>query len=170
MNQRSARTETSPRYWGWRVAFARCWKQSGRISVLEATAIFKAASTDAQIPTTGTFLSLEADGYALPSDWYLRLAGEVVNLFRGVYANQPAHPLVTTGGGVVCGDGVCTEEEEGCASCPDDCGACTGNCCVANDSPGCDDQAVTLCVCDADPTCCEGQWDPRSAPESHLLP
>ncbi|MDP6944359.1 MAG: glycoside hydrolase family 71/99-like protein, partial [Myxococcota bacterium] len=112
----------------------------------EATAIFKAAETAAQTPTTGTFLSLDVDGDALPSDWYLRLAGEVVNLFRGVYPNQPQHPLVTSGGGgVTCGDGACAPGVEDCGNCPGDClcpngTSCQGHLCV-DDGPGCGDGA-----------------------------
>jgi len=92
----------------------------------ESTAIFKAAEDATRVPTTGTFLTLGADGYALPSDWYLRLAGEVVNLFRGVYGNQPDLPLdPSSDGGVVvppeCGNGSCAPGVEDCGSCPGDC-------------------------------------------------
>jgi hypothetical protein len=59
----------------------------------EGTAILKAAEDSSQKPSTGTFLSLDADGTAVPNDWYLRLAGEVGNLFRGVYAAQPEKPI-----------------------------------------------------------------------------
>jgi hypothetical protein len=59
----------------------------------EGTAILKAAASAADVPTTGTFLCLDADGTAVPNDWYLRLAGEVGNLFRGVYADQPEKPI-----------------------------------------------------------------------------
>ncbi|MBI5486413.1 MAG: hypothetical protein HY905_03685 [Deltaproteobacteria bacterium] len=59
----------------------------------EGTAILKAAGTAADAPTTGTFLTLDADGVAVPNDWYLRLAGEVGNLFRGVYPSQPEKPI-----------------------------------------------------------------------------
>jgi hypothetical protein len=41
----------------------------------EGTAIFKAAATQAAVPDQGQFLSLDADGQAVPTDWYLRLAG-----------------------------------------------------------------------------------------------
>lgn len=45
--------------------------------VNEATAMFKAVSRRDQAPTPGYWLTLDADGENLPSDWYLRLAGEV---------------------------------------------------------------------------------------------
>ena len=41
----------------------------------EGTAMFKIAPTKATLPAQGTFLSLDADGLALSSDFYLRLAG-----------------------------------------------------------------------------------------------
>jgi len=41
----------------------------------ESTAIFKAAQTQSGVPDQGQFLSLDADGQSVPSDWYLRLAG-----------------------------------------------------------------------------------------------
>jgi hypothetical protein len=45
-----------------------------------------------------------------------------------------------------------------------DCGPCPGvggdgDCCSPNDTPGCDDDAVEACVCEADYTCCLAAWD-----------
>ena len=34
-----------------------------------------------------------------------------------------------------------------------------GDCCEANGTPGCDDQAITQCRCAADPFCCDQEWD-----------
>jgi hypothetical protein len=48
----------------------------------EGTAMFKIAPTKAALPAQGTFLSLDADGLALPSDFYLRLAGEATRRVR----------------------------------------------------------------------------------------
>jgi hypothetical protein len=48
----------------------------------EGTAMFKLASTAAQLPTTGKFVPLNADGKQLPSDWYLRVANEVGRMLR----------------------------------------------------------------------------------------
>jgi hypothetical protein len=47
----------------------------------EGTAMYKTLPAASQVPGTGTlegekFLTLDADGCRLPSDWYLRLAGE----------------------------------------------------------------------------------------------
>lgn len=42
----------------------------------EATAMFKIAETQQDVPVQGTFVTLDADGVSLPSDWYLRLADE----------------------------------------------------------------------------------------------
>jgi hypothetical protein len=48
----------------------------------EGTAIFKVASRRGDAPE-GDFLTLDADGHTLPSDWYLRLAGEGAKMLRG---------------------------------------------------------------------------------------
>lgn len=42
----------------------------------EATAMFKIAETQQDIPAQGDFVTLDADGISLPSDWYLQLADE----------------------------------------------------------------------------------------------
>jgi hypothetical protein len=49
----------------------------------EGTAIYKVAENQSQVPSTGKFLTLDADGYKLPSDWYLRLTGEAAKMLRG---------------------------------------------------------------------------------------
>ena len=50
--------------------------------VNEATAMFKVASRRQDAPDQGYWLTLDADGFTLPSDWYLRLAGEISKGFR----------------------------------------------------------------------------------------
>jgi hypothetical protein len=50
--------------------------------VNEATAMFKLASRAGEAPAEGFWLTLDADGFELPSDWYLRLAGEITRAFR----------------------------------------------------------------------------------------
>lgn len=59
----------------------------------EGTAMFKAAPTQNQVPVQGQFLSLDADGQALPSDWYLRLAGESSKMLRGDIALTQQIPI-----------------------------------------------------------------------------
>jgi hypothetical protein len=49
----------------------------------EGTAMFKLAPTSRELPAQGTFVPLDMDGYALPSDWYLRLAGQATKMLRG---------------------------------------------------------------------------------------
>jgi len=49
----------------------------------ESTAVFKAAATQAELPTTGQFLALDQDGYDLPSDWYLKLSGAGMKMLAG---------------------------------------------------------------------------------------
>lgn len=51
----------------------------------EGTAIMPIAPSRADTPEGGRFLAADADGCALPSDWYLRLAGAVQ---RGLAAGQ----------------------------------------------------------------------------------
>lgn len=48
----------------------------------EGTAMFKTAPNAAAAPVGVSTLTLDADGAALPSDWYLRLAGETSKLLR----------------------------------------------------------------------------------------
>ena len=45
-----------------------------------------------------------------------------------------------------------------------DCGSCvfplgTGDCCLDNETAGCDDQDIQDCVCALDPFCCTTSWD-----------
>ena len=64
----------------------------------EATAIYKVAPTSAQTPDQGFWLTLDADGYSLPSDWYLRLTGEVGKMLRKeipVSSKLPIKPAKT---------------------------------------------------------------------------
>jgi hypothetical protein len=64
--------------------------------VNEATAIFKVAAKRDEAPDQGYWLTLDADGADLPSDWYLRLAGEITRMFHGERkpdAVMPADPL-----------------------------------------------------------------------------
>ena len=64
--------------------------------VNEGTAVFKAASKRSDAPDQGFWLTLDADGYNLPSDWYLRLAGEITRMFHGEAEpseKMPEHPM-----------------------------------------------------------------------------
>ena len=51
--------------------------------VNEGTAILKAASRGADAPSPGYWLTLNADGKQLPSDWYLQLAAQIKKMFNG---------------------------------------------------------------------------------------
>lgn len=50
--------------------------------VNEATAIFKVAATRDQTPEDGEWVTLDADGKALPGDYYLTLTGRIGALFK----------------------------------------------------------------------------------------
>ena len=49
----------------------------------EGTAMYKLAENASQTPTTGAFVTLDADGEALPSDWYLQIYGQASRMLRG---------------------------------------------------------------------------------------
>jgi hypothetical protein len=49
----------------------------------EGTAMFKLAPTAAQLPTGASLVPLDADGRALPSDFYLRVGGAATAMLRG---------------------------------------------------------------------------------------
>ncbi len=59
----------------------------------EGTAMFKLASKRSDAPDKGFWLTLDADGMALPSDWYLRVAGEVTKVFHGQRAVSDTLPI-----------------------------------------------------------------------------
>jgi len=59
----------------------------------EGTAMYKIAPTAAERPANEKFLSLDADGIALPSDWYLQLAQATSNILRGKAKNEYDWPL-----------------------------------------------------------------------------
>lgn len=51
--------------------------------VNESTAMFKVVSKRSEAPDQGYWLTLDADGNDLPSDYYLRLAGQITQTFHG---------------------------------------------------------------------------------------
>jgi hypothetical protein len=59
----------------------------------EGSAIFKIVSKRRQAPEQGFWLALDADGFDLPSDWYLRLAGEITRMFHGEIPATPKMPI-----------------------------------------------------------------------------
>jgi hypothetical protein len=59
----------------------------------EGTAIFKVAPHRTDAPDQGFWLTLDADGMELPSDWYLRLAGEITRMFHGEVKPDPEIPI-----------------------------------------------------------------------------
>jgi hypothetical protein len=60
----------------------------------------------------------------------------------------------------MCGDGTCNGTET-CATCAQDCGPCnySGDCCLENGTPGCNNAFVAQCVCAQDAFCCTDFWD-----------
>ncbi len=60
----------------------------------EGTAMFKLAPTANELPVEGTFVPVNADGWTnLPSDWYLRLAGQATKMLRGEIPVQSQIPI-----------------------------------------------------------------------------
>jgi hypothetical protein len=49
----------------------------------EATAMYKIAATNNDVPVGIQVVTMDTDGECLPSDWYLRLAGEATKMLRG---------------------------------------------------------------------------------------
>jgi hypothetical protein len=60
----------------------------------EATAIFKASPRRSMAPTDPYWLTLDADGYDLPSDWYLQLSGLAKKMLNGQIPLSKTMPLV----------------------------------------------------------------------------
>ncbi|MDF2538794.1 MAG: Xylosidase/arabinosidase [Herbinix sp.] len=58
----------------------------------EGTAIAKAAENSQEIPTNQYFLTLDADGVACSSDFYLRLTGDITRMFKGQIPLTTTHP------------------------------------------------------------------------------
>lgn len=54
----------------------------------EGTAFFKTAENASQSPAQEYWLNLDADGYTLPSDWYLRAAGKAAETLRGNISSE----------------------------------------------------------------------------------
>ena len=60
----------------------------------EGTAILKVAPHRKDAPDQGFWLTLDADGADLPSDWYLKLAGDITRMFHGEIPPDPKVPHV----------------------------------------------------------------------------
>jgi len=58
----------------------------------EATAIAKAAENSSMIPTNQYFLTLDADGVAVSSDFYLRLTNDGAKMIKGLTPLSWSHP------------------------------------------------------------------------------
>ena len=58
----------------------------------EGTAIAKAAETADMIPTDHYFLTLDADGVRVSSDFYLRLVHDGAQMMKGQIPLQQTHP------------------------------------------------------------------------------
>ena len=59
----------------------------------EGTAMYKLAPTTNELPAQGTFVPLDIDGCALPSDWYLILAGWAQRMLSGEVPLSPDLPV-----------------------------------------------------------------------------
>ena len=59
----------------------------------EGTAMFRLTETAQATPVEKRFLTLDADGEAVPKDWYLRLAGEAQRVLRGAPLTQQDLPF-----------------------------------------------------------------------------
>ncbi len=59
----------------------------------EGTAIYKLAENIDQTPVETAFVTLDMDGFEIPSDWYLRLTAEGSRMLRGEIPLTPTMPL-----------------------------------------------------------------------------
>jgi hypothetical protein len=91
-----------PRYGGafyWRQVYnsisAGCTMLYGAMfdEMNEGTSMFKMAPTLAELPTRAALVPLNVDGVNLPSDWYLRLAGQATKMLRGQIPVVPQMPI-----------------------------------------------------------------------------
>ena len=84
-------------YWrqAYNAKFAGCKMIYGAMfdEMDEGTAMLKLAPTASELPVQGTFVPLNIDGQALPSDWYLRLADQAGRMLRGEIPLQTAIPI-----------------------------------------------------------------------------
>ena len=62
----------------------------------DGTAMFKLVPRIGGLPVGGSFMSLDVDGYDLPSDWFLRLGGESGRLLRREIPLSSTLPIVPT--------------------------------------------------------------------------
>ncbi|MEU0950598.1 glycoside hydrolase family 71/99-like protein [Streptomyces canus] len=87
--------------WQQAVAIARCGTKSGFIAMFdeydEATAIAPAATDKSQIPTNQYFLTLDADGTRLSSNFYMRLAGAATKMINGSAPISTTVPIPPVG-------------------------------------------------------------------------
>lgn len=100
--KKTAKENQIPRLAGeflWRQAYnaktagATVLKMAMFDEVDEGTAIFKVAPHRNQAPDQGYWLTLDADGDNLPSDWYLRVAGQITRMFHGDLKPTATLPL-----------------------------------------------------------------------------
>ncbi|HWU36923.1 MAG TPA: hypothetical protein VN203_04690, partial [Candidatus Acidoferrum sp.] len=83
----------------WRQAYnavmAQCTMVYGAMfdEMDEGTAMLKLAPTPAQLPVNASFVPLNIDGQALPSDWYLRMADQASRMLRGDIPALPQIPI-----------------------------------------------------------------------------
>lgn len=64
--------------------------------VNEGTAILEAVSHRADAPSPGYWLTLDADGKELPSDWYLQLAAQIKQMFNNAALLSKKLPIKPT--------------------------------------------------------------------------
>jgi len=99
--KKEARRNQIPRLGGrflWRQAYNARAAGAGMLKIAmfdevnEGTAIYKLAPLREDAPQQGFWLTLDADGLRLPSDWYLRLASAITRGFRPGAALEAALP------------------------------------------------------------------------------
>lgn len=59
----------------------------------EGTTMCKIAANSTDLPVEARLVTLDADGYTIPSDWYLQVAREIGRMLRGEIPLSPEMPL-----------------------------------------------------------------------------
>jgi len=125
----------------------------------EGTAIFKLSNDPPQV-SPAQFVTLDVDGYDVPGDEYLWLAGQARKALRGEIPLDQTRPDRSE----VCDDGTCDPGEDQC-NCPEDCGTppSTETNCTDGIDEDCDlDVDCDDADCNTDPACIcgNGTCDP----------
>ncbi|TDL22387.1 hypothetical protein BD410DRAFT_828484 [Rickenella mellea] len=73
---------------GVRIIYGAMWDEYD-----EGTAFLPVVTSKRLLPKPGKFLALDAEGYDIPSDWYMRICGLIVEILRGEWTLSEPLPV-----------------------------------------------------------------------------